>query len=193
MNEQFLSLKEAAEHTGKSRSSLRRFVEKITKAADHADRNMIQPDVDEVVKLHAESHPFSWRVNVILLDREFAKQGTESNNTSSSQQQASSASDELLSQAIAMLKTELDAKNKQIAEFQERQRETNVLLQQTTEKLMLLTDGQKKVAKNDDAVTIYSNGNEEQGTEPKPKATEVPSQTKRESLWEKMRKPLFQR
>lgn len=193
MNEQFLSLKEAAEHTGKSRSSLRRFVEKITKATDHADRNLIQPDVDEVVRLHSESHPFSWRVSVTLLDREFAKQGTSSSSTDGNQTQSSPANDELLSQTIGMLKTELEAKNKQIAEFQERQRETNVLLQQTTEKLMLLTDGQKKPSKGDEAVTVFSNQNAEQGTPPKPKDDEAASKPKRESLWDKMRKPLFQR
>lgn len=192
MNEQFLSLKEAAEHTGKSRSSLRRFVEKITKADDHADRTMIQPDVEAVAKLHAESHPFSWKVNIALLDREYPKQGTNTNDSTSSPP-SSSANDELLSQTISMLKTELEAKNKQIAQFQERQRETNVLLQQTTEKLMLLTDGKKKPNSNEKAVTVYPDGGREQGSQTRPDRDNKTKRPKRETLWDKMRKPLFQR
>lgn len=192
MNEQFLSLKEAAEHTGKSRSSLRRFVEKITKANDHADRKMIQPDVEAVAKLHAESHPFSWKVNIALLDREYPKQGTGTGDTTSSSP-SSSANDELLSQTISMLKTELEAKNKQIAQFQERQRETNVLLQQTTEKLMLLTDGKKKPNSSDEAVTVYPDSGREQGSQSQASNDSKSKKTKRETLWDKMRKPLFQR
>ena len=193
MNEQFLSLKEAAEHTGKSRSSLRRFVEKITKADDHVDRTMIQPDVEAVAKLHAESHPFSWKVNVALLDREYPKQGTGTNDTTSSSP-SSSANDELLSQTISMLKTELEAKNKQIAQFQERQRETNVLLQQTTEKLMLLTDGKKKPNSNDDAVTIFSDAERGKGSQSQPNNDGQSKKPKRESLWYRIsKKPIFQR
>ena len=189
MTEQYLSLKEASLHTGKSRSSLRRFVEKITKAHDHPDRSQIKPNVDEVAKLHAESHPFSWRVSMALLEREFAKQGTASQEQNQSHQQTT-ANQELLSQTIMMLKTELDEKNKQIAEFQERQRETNVLLQQTTEKLMLLTDGKKQKEKTDNAVTVYSSNEAQQGIRPLDKKVEP---EKRETFWDRMRKPLFQK
>jgi len=199
MTEQFLSLKEAAQHTGKSHSSLRRFLEKITKADDHADRGLIQPDVDEVARLHAENHPFSWRVSTVLLDREFAEQGSDRQASNESGSQTTAASNELLSRTITMLETELSAKNKQIAEFQERQRETNVLLQQTTEKLMLLTDGKKKPAKNDETVTVFSSTAEEEGSQrdtvdvSRSSKTKPRKEAKRESFWDKMRKPLFQR
>lgn len=40
MTEQFLSFSEAESYTGKSRSSLRRFVEAITKSKDHPDSTL---------------------------------------------------------------------------------------------------------------------------------------------------------
>jgi hypothetical protein len=188
MNEQFLSLKEAAQHTGKSHSSLRRFLEKITKADNHADRNMIQPDVVEVSRLHKENHPFSWRVSTQLLDREFAKEGSDQKTSDESNSVATASAFELLSRTIAMLETELAAKNKQIDDFLERQRETNILL---------LPEGKQQPVQNDETVTVYSAQKQEEGSrretvednhDSKPQ-----SKPRRETLWDKMRKPLFQR
>ncbi|QEG20999.1 hypothetical protein MFFC18_08510 [Mariniblastus fucicola] len=190
MTEQFLSLKEAAQHTGKSHSSLRRFLEKITKADDHSDRGLIQPDVTEVARLHAENHPFSWRVSTVLLDREFAKQGSGESDTTKSTSQASETAYQLLSKTIEMLQTELAAKNKQIDEFLARQKETNILM---------LPKGQQQAGRNDEAVTVYTSSTEEEGSKPsqsnsdQDSTPDPQSKQKRESLWDKMRKPLFQR
>ena len=71
MTDSFISLKEAEAYTGKSRSTLRRFVTTITGPDSHRDRELIKPTVEEVKDLHAANRPFSWTVSVSLLDRVF--------------------------------------------------------------------------------------------------------------------------
>ena len=142
MEQQFLSLSKAEKHIGKSRSTLRRFVEGITKPESHPDRHFIKPTPDEVAELHRNNHPFSWKISAELLEREFKQEGTAKTKAASSSDQSSAI--DLLQQTIGMLKTELDEKNRQIAQFQARDQETNVLLQQTTEKLAMLTQGKNQ-------------------------------------------------
>jgi hypothetical protein len=188
MSDNFLSLKEAETYTGKSRSTLRRFVESITKPENHPDRKFIEPNIKRVTELHAGNHPFSWRVSTDLLDREYRKQGsqteTKSQPDSSSVPQAMI---EVLQESLSILKTELDEKNKQISQFQERQRETNILLQQTTEKLMLLTDGNKhRVLSNEDAITVDQN-DEKKGS----RGSTTSNKKKPKTLWQRLQTKLF--
>lgn len=185
MNEEFLSLSKAEKYTSKSRNTLRRFVEGITKPDKHADRHFIKPSPEEVSELHKNNHPFSWKVSTTLLDREFKQEGTPASHQTSTE--TPSAAIELLQQTIGMLKTELDEKNRQIAQFQERDRETNILLQQTTEKLVMLTEGKNRTTTNaSDAVTVESNRG--QGSE-----SSSPSKKKKQkkSFWQKLNRPLF--
>lgn len=185
MTQRFLSLKEAEEFTGKSRSSLRRFVEAITKADNHPDRKYLDPSVERVAELHASNHPFSWRISQELLDREFSKQGSTNASQTTTDDSTTNKFISLLEETVNMLNTELAQKNKQIAEFQERQRETNILLQQTTEKLVMLTEGnRRKVTTNDEAITIS------------PKETgdstiDSNATSKPKSLWEKLNIKIF--
>ena len=136
MTAEFLNLKDAEAFTGKSRSTLRRFVEAITRTEKHPDRNLIEPSVDEVKKLHAANNPFAWRIKRELLEREFRKQGSSTEKPIGTYPD----SDRLvavLEKSISMLETELKEKNVQIAQFQERQREFNVLLRSVNEQLAL--------------------------------------------------------
>ena len=193
MTERFLSLKEAEAHTGKSRSTLRRFVESITKTDGHPDRKLIEPTIDEVEELHAQNHPFSWRIDQTLLDREFRKEGSQNRTESTQQPQAASSRElvELLQESIAIMKTELDEKNKQIAQFQERQRESNLLLSQTTERIALLSGGQMKKSSDDEAVIVKSSSGERgSGVNDKSKSRKR-SKPKRLTLWERLRKPVY--
>ena len=177
---ELLSLKEAEKYTGKSRSTLRRFVVTITKPDDHPDRGLIQATVEEVELYHSENHPFSWLVDRSLLDREFPKKG--SNQSQQSPGNEASPTNRFFEKAIAMLENELIEKNKQIAEFQERQKETNILLKNTTEKLVLLTEGQTKPSEPSQTLIV---ANEKQ--------KEKTFVSKKESLWDKLNKPLFTR
>ena len=185
MTQRFLSLKEAEAFTGKSRSSLRRFVEAITKADNHPDRKYLDPSVERVTELHASSHPFSWRISQELLEREFSKQGSPSTSQSTTDDSTTNKFISLLEETVNMLNTELAQKNKQIAEFQERQRETNFLLQQTTEKLVMLTEGsRRKTNTSDEAITISPR--ETGDSTDDSKATSKPK-----SLWEKLNIKIF--
>ena len=74
MTERHLTLNEAETLTGKSRSTLRRFVEGIVKPDAHPDRECLLPTVPEVADLKSKNQPFSWRVSESLLNREFKKQ-----------------------------------------------------------------------------------------------------------------------
>lgn len=185
MTQRFLSLKEAEEFTGKSRSSLRRFVEAITKADNHPDRKYLDPSVERVAELHAANHPFSWRISLELLEREFSKQGTTSSNHSAPDDSTTTKVITLLEETVNMLNTELAQKNKQIGEFQERQRETNILLQQTTEKLVMLTEGGRRRTNGlDDSITISPSDTDDlaQASKAKPKP---------QSLWERLNIRIF--
>lgn len=136
MTTEYLNLKDAEAFTGKSRSTLRRFVEGITRPENHPDRHFIEPSVEDVKKLHAANNPFAWRINRDLLEREFRKQGSQPEKATG----AFPDNDRLvavLEKSIAMLETELREKNQQIAQFQERQREFNVLLRSVNEQLAL--------------------------------------------------------
>jgi hypothetical protein len=185
MTQRFLSLKEAEEFTGKSRSSLRRFVEAITKADNHPDRKYLDPSVDRVAELHASNHPFSWRISQELLEREFKKEGSSSTSQSTTDDSTTNKVISLLEETVNMLNTELAQKNKQIEAFQERQRETNILLQQTTEKLVVLTEGnRRKTSASDEAITISPKETEDSTNDSK--ATSKPK-----SLWEKLNVKIF--
>ena len=184
MTQRFLSLKEAEEFTGKSRSSLRRFVEAITKTDNHPDRKYLDPSIERVAELHAANHPFSWRISQELLEREFKKEGSVSAKESADDTTTNKVIS-LLEETVNMLNTELAQKNKQIAEFQERQRETNILLQQTTEKLVMLTEGnRRKPTSSDDAITISPKETGESTNDSK-------ATSKTKSLWEKLNIKIF--
>lgn len=185
MNEQFLSLSDAESYTGKSRSSLRRFVEAITKPDNHPDRPFILPSVEEVADLHKANHPFSWRVSSELLDRKFKKEGSqESADRTSEESSTTHKFISLLEETVAMLNNELEHKNRQIAEFQERQRETNILLSQTTDRLVMLTEGSKqRTPRSEDAITVNRGDEEEGSRDSKSKG--------RRSLWERLNVRIF--
>jgi hypothetical protein len=81
-----------------------------------------------------------------------------------------------------MLKQELEEKNKQIAQFQERQREQNVLMSNLQERLALVAPKRSAV---DDVVTVATEaeeGSEERRASPK-------HARRQESVWTR---PLFQ-
>ena len=135
MPHEFLSLTESNRYTGKSRSSLRRFVEAIVKQDQHPDRHHLLPTVEEVIEIKAANHPFSWRISQELLDREFPPKTVNSSDAAEGTKPPTELV-RVLEKSISLLETELTEKNRQISQFQERQRETNYLLKQATEKLL---------------------------------------------------------
>lgn len=137
MTDQHLTLKEAQEFTGKSRSTLRRFVESIVKADDSPDRHFLRPSIEEVAELKRNNQPFSWRVATELLAREYPKESAAGDAVNGSVSSDGDRIITVLEKTVTVLQEELTEKNKQIAAFQDRQAEHNVLLKQLQQQLSL--------------------------------------------------------
>ena len=66
---QFLTVKEAAKLTGKSASSIRRVIYPIIEDDHHADRQHIEPTIEDVKKLRMKGENFAWRMATRLKSR----------------------------------------------------------------------------------------------------------------------------
>jgi hypothetical protein len=147
---EFFTMKEAAETTGKSPSSIRRIIYPILETENHPDRHHIQPTVEEVQQFRMKGENFAWRISEELLRREVpletaSEKGTEKGGRTLYDGQA---------ELLAMLQKELDIKNQQITQqsgmlekqmelidgLSERLREGNMLIGSLQQRLAL-TDG----------------------------------------------------
>lgn len=142
MTDKYLTLKEAQEFTAKSRSTLRRFVESIVKADDSPDRQFLRPSTEEVADLKRNNQPFSWRVATELLSRDFPTEPTTENVVKGTGSSDGDRIITVLEKTVTVLQEELTEKNKQIAAFQDRQAEHNVLLKQLQQQLTLTAAGE---------------------------------------------------
>lgn len=177
MTDRFLTLTEAQQHTGKSRSTLRRFVEGIVKAGS-ADRDLILPTVAEVAELKENNQPFSWQISEALLDREFRNAAE---RTSPSEPDRGVTQDDrivtVLEKTVAVLQEELIEKNRQIAAFQERQREQNLLMRNLHEQLALAAPAPRRTTTTD---TVIESGEVVASDQP-----EKSEKTARKSFWQR--------
>ncbi len=152
----FLTVKEAANLTGKSTSSIRRVLYPIIEKDGHPDRIHIEPTVEDVLKLRMAGENFAWKLSEELVHREFPDEpGSEKGSGASSSRPTSDAEGDLL----AMLRGELEIKNKQITTqsellakhvelvsgLSERLREGNLLIASLQQRLAL-TDGRENKA-----------------------------------------------
>lgn len=71
----FLSIQECSVRTGKSGSTIRRFIKSIVNNPQHADRGLIDPSPADIAKVKGTDVPFAWRVSEVLLLRAFPKAG----------------------------------------------------------------------------------------------------------------------
>ncbi|MCA9048339.1 MAG: hypothetical protein KDA89_06400 [Planctomycetaceae bacterium] len=180
MTQRFLTLKEAQDFTGKSRSTLRRFVEGIVKGDDSPDRVFVLPTVDEVAQLKADNQPFSWKISTDLLSREFHAEA----ETSSAKNESRGVGDHdrlvtVLEKTVVVLQEELNEKNRQIAAFQERQREQNLLLKNLHEQLVLAAP---KTARHEERVVESTPSTAEEGIGASQSPNAEPA-AKRRSVW----------
>ncbi|MCA9036352.1 MAG: hypothetical protein KDA91_14555 [Planctomycetaceae bacterium] len=180
MTQQFLTLTEAQEFTGRSRSTLRRFVEGIVKADDSPDRTFVQPTVNEVAKLKADNQPFSWKISTELLTREYR---VEQEATAPKAESRGVADNDrlvsVLEKTVVVLQEELNEKNRQIAAFQERQREQNLLFKNLHEQLALVAPA---AARQNESVVESASAASEEGTDVNHETNDE-SATKRRSMW----------
>ena len=146
----FLTVKEAAQRTGKSSSSIRRAFYPIIKNDAHPDRAHIEPSIEEALKLRVKGEGFAWRISQEWLQREIPAEPETPDGATT----AHAASDSSAAELLAMLQRELAIKNAQITRdsellvkltelvsgLSERLREGNILIGSLQQQLTL-TDG----------------------------------------------------
>lgn len=152
----FLTVKEAAQLTGKSASSIRRIIYPIIEDDKHPDRAQIQPSVPDVLKLRTNGDNFAWRINEDFLRGTIRVDAPTGQHAQASVGKPGAHPDGPL---IAMLQRELDIKNQQITRqaellagqlelvstLSERIREGNILIGSLQTRLAL-TDGRENTA-----------------------------------------------
>jgi len=177
----FLTVKEAAQLTGKSPSSIRRVIYPIIRDDAHPDRAHIQPSVEEALQLRVKGENFAWRLSEDFLRREMPMEAdTQKANPLSSQKTSSHVEGPLLT----MLQSELEIKNQQIAQqseliskqmelisgLSERLREGNVLMGSLQQRLAL-----PEARTENSPITVKT---KRQTSAPPEKGSSIPAKTK---------------
>ena len=106
----FLTVKEAAEKTGKSTSSIRRIIYPIVKDDLHPDRSQVQPSPEEARELRIKGENFPWRLSQELLDREIIEKQPSANSSS----MASAGDDAPLRELTILLRDQLEKSQTQL-------------------------------------------------------------------------------
>ena len=142
----FLSLKEAAEFSGRSESTLKRLIARVLNEHRH-DQSLI----DQVIKKRQAAKGYFWFISKKFLTEEFALgESVDDHGRSGERPKAHDGEPvddrmagqrTLESEIIAILKEQLRVKDEQIRNFQERDREHNILLKAFQDKLFLLESG----------------------------------------------------
>jgi hypothetical protein len=145
--EQHLTLSEAQEFTGKSASTIKRMIAKVTADPQHPDRAHVLPSPEEVARRKAAKEPYAWKVNRDLLLRWFrpataasgAKPGASPEGDAQAEIVIQVLREQLQSkdEQIATLSKQLDRKDEQITALNDRQREFNVLMGQLQQRLAI--------------------------------------------------------
>lgn len=157
----FLTVKEAAQSTGKSPSSIRRIIYPILETPDHPDRLHIQPTLEQVQQFRMKGENFAWRISDELLRREVPPESAEKGTDRPGARRLHDSDAELLS----MLRRELDIKNQQITQqasmlstqmelisgLSERLREGNMLIGSLQQRLALSDGSARTKQKSIDA------------------------------------------
>lgn len=128
----FLTMKEAAQLTGKSPSSIRRIIYPILEDDKHPDRSQIEPDVEEAKALRIKGENFAWKISEKLLRREVpeggTKPGSESKSSTHNGDDHSDAIIEILRGQLTIKDQQIAAQNDVIKGLSERVREGNILM-----------------------------------------------------------------
>ena len=176
----FLTVKEAAKLTGKSASSIRRVIYPIIEDDHHADRQHIEPTIEDVKKLRMKGENFAWRMSEELLRRAVPVETAKPNDDERHESHHRAAGD---TELLAMLRGELDIKNQQITQqsemlskqmelisgLSERLREGNILIG-SLQKQLALPDGN---ARSQSEIVEATSSSPEKGSEAAKKKTKV--------------------
>lgn len=141
---QFLTVKEAMKLVGKSESTIKRLLREITGDADHEDRDLIQPSHADVEDRRKAGEPYIWKISSEILEKRYPQEGSEEGENVST---ARPVENEIIAvlreqlqskdRQIVTLEKQMDKKDDQISNHNERMRETNVLMRDLQQRLVI--------------------------------------------------------
>ncbi len=151
--EQHLTVREAKAFTGKSESTIKRLIREIVADPQHADRGLILPSPEEVERRKAAGDTFVWKLNRDLLTRRFPQDDSSEEGIGGARRAGEGANSETpdLRPIIKVLReqlhskdrqrqtleTQLDRKDDQIKNLNERMHESNVLMGELQRRLVI--------------------------------------------------------
>ena len=134
MEPSFITIAEACDRTGKSASTIRRFIKSITDEDDHVDRSAIEPSPKKVAVFKKKDENFTWRIREDLIAIHF----------NGAQVQEKKSKVEPSDGILNILQHELELKNSQIEKqwevihaLNDRLREGNMLMGSLQKRLSL--------------------------------------------------------
>lgn len=127
----FLSIKEASLLTGKSESTLKRFVQKNFSSGTSKGK----PKNDQNIKREKAPKGYFWYIEETFLLENFSAEHSASHSPAEN------------SDIVKILKEQLEKKDEQIAQLLDRQRESNILTKNLQDKVLALEPGEKKSGK----------------------------------------------
>lgn len=180
--ETFLTVKEAAQLTGKSPSSIRRIIYPIIHDDKHPDRQHVQPSPEDALQLRMKGENFAWRLSEQLFRREVPVESAPEKGTAAAAQRASTQEG---GELLSMLRRELDIKNQQIVQqseiigkqmelisgLSERLREGNILMGSLQQRLGMPNVKQSPMPDAAEVKSTPKPVEKEKGTKPMPKNT----------------------
>jgi hypothetical protein len=131
MNDQekkFLSIKESSLLTGKSESTLKRFVQKNFSSG----KSKGIPKNNQKIKKEKAPKGFFWFIEESFLLENFPAENSAPHSSSEN------------SEIVQILKEQLEKKDEQISQLLDRQRESNILTKNLQDKILALEPGEKK-------------------------------------------------
>lgn len=142
---EFLTIGQASKRTGRSTSTLRRFVRSIVQDDDHADRPLIRPTQAEIKRHTAAGVQYAYEISDELLRRAFPPEAAPAAEEGSGvDTHATTPLFATLQQTIHKLEEQLDRKDSQIerkdsqiSELTERLRESHIMQNDMQKQLAL--------------------------------------------------------
>lgn len=127
----FLTVKDAAQKTGKSPSSVRRLIYPILEDDQHPDRHHIEPNVATARELRLKGDNFAWKISEEFLARvipETPEKSTGSTKSPESNRENTDAIVDILRKQLDIKDQQIAAQNEVIKGLSERVREGNILM-----------------------------------------------------------------
>jgi hypothetical protein len=146
--DQHLTVSEARKFTGKSDSTIKRLIRDVVLEAQHPERSFILPSHGEVERRKKAKEPYVWKIDRELLRRRFGVGGQTTDVEESPRQVTGGRERDIVLQVLReqlqskddqlrTLEGQLDRKDEQISNWNERMRESNILMKELQQRLSI--------------------------------------------------------